>query len=245
MDIDSKVDTIVVDHKDNHRAWVAASVQSKLNECIKVLEAKKAQVTLEAKLCSLEQEQMHGYLEVNVSIGSVTSLKDILAIGHGQVCLDSLKYSDKSMKYYKSYKHSIKYMLEERQFMYCTNKEKCTYARQFLTGIPAEHWKTIETQIKESSTLEFNYEAFMKMLKEYLLPWLTYKKQLLLSPSVFQLPPPWIEICAKLSTRQRLKARHLRIWMQLPLLGLKTVQNALASLFAKTTPKQSAITVTS
>ena len=58
MDIDSKVDAIVVDYKDNHRALVAALVWDKLNKRIKVLEAEKAQVILEAKLCSFEQERV-------------------------------------------------------------------------------------------------------------------------------------------------------------------------------------------
>ena len=57
MDIDSKVNAIVIDHEDNCRVLIAILVWNKLNERIKVLEAKKAQVTLEAKLCSLEEEQ--------------------------------------------------------------------------------------------------------------------------------------------------------------------------------------------
>ena len=56
IDIDSKVNAIVVDHENNFKALVTALVQNKLNECIKVLEAEKAQVTLKAELCSLEQE---------------------------------------------------------------------------------------------------------------------------------------------------------------------------------------------
>ena len=59
-------------------------------------------------------------------------------------------------------------MLGEHLFTYHTNKKKCTYARQFLMKIPAKHWKTMKTQIKESLTLEFDYEVFMKMLKERL-----------------------------------------------------------------------------
>lgn len=58
MDIDSKIDAIVVNHEDDCRALVAALVRNKLNERIKMLEAKKVQVTLEAKLCSLKQKQM-------------------------------------------------------------------------------------------------------------------------------------------------------------------------------------------
>ena len=139
IDIDSKVDTIVVDHEDNCRALVAALMQDKLNERIKVLEAKKAQVTLEAKLCSLELERAQGYLKANASIGSVTSLKNILVIEHGRVCPDSPKYNGKSIRHYKAYKRTVKYMLGECPFTYCMNKEKCTYARQFLTEIPAKH----------------------------------------------------------------------------------------------------------
>lgn len=54
IDIDSKVDAIVVDHEDNCRALVATLVWNKLHECIKIFEAKKAQITFEAKLRSLE-----------------------------------------------------------------------------------------------------------------------------------------------------------------------------------------------
>ena len=56
MDIDSKVDAIVVDHEDNCRALIVILVWNKLNERIKVLRAKKVQVILEAKLCNFEQE---------------------------------------------------------------------------------------------------------------------------------------------------------------------------------------------
>ena len=104
IDIDSKVDAIVVDHEDNCRALVAALVWNKLNECIKMLEAKKAQVTLEAKLCNFEQEQAQGYLKANASMGDVIILKDILAIERGQVCLDLSKYGGKSTRHYKIYK---------------------------------------------------------------------------------------------------------------------------------------------
>ena len=171
MDIDNKIDTIIVDHENDCRASIAASVRDKLNKCIKVLEAKKAQVTLEVKLCSLEQERVQGYLEVNTSMGSVTSLKDILAIERDWVCPDPPKYGGKSMRHYKAYKRAVEYTLREHPFTYRMNKEKCTYAGWFLTGIPAEHWEIMKTQIKESLTLEFDYEAFMEMLKERLLPW--------------------------------------------------------------------------
>ena len=145
MDINSKVDAIVVNHENNRRASVAALVEDKLNERIKVLEAKKAQVTFEAKLCSLKQEQARGYLKVNASMGNMTSLKDILAIKHGRVCPDPPKYSSKSIRHYKAYKRAVEYTLGECLFMYCTNKEKCIYTRQFLIEIPAEHWETMET----------------------------------------------------------------------------------------------------
>ena len=42
MNIDSKVDAIVVDYENDRRALIVALVQDKLNERIKVLEAKKA-----------------------------------------------------------------------------------------------------------------------------------------------------------------------------------------------------------
>ena len=128
MNIDSEVDAIVIDHKDNCRALIAALVRDKLNECIKVLEAEKAQVTLEAKLCSLEQEWAQEYLETNASIGGVTSLKDIFAIEHDQVCPNPLKYSGKSMRHYKTYKRAIEYTVGEYPFTYRTNKENCMYA---------------------------------------------------------------------------------------------------------------------
>ena len=54
IDIDSKVDAIVVDYEDNCRALIATLMWDKLHECIKIFEAKKAQVTFEAKLRSLE-----------------------------------------------------------------------------------------------------------------------------------------------------------------------------------------------
>ena len=145
-------------------------MRNKLNERIKMLEAKKVQVTFEAKLCNFEQKQVQGYLKANASMGNVISLKDILAIEHGQVCLDLSKYGGKSMRHYKVYKWAVKYTLGKYPFTYCTNKEKCTYAGQFLMEIPAKHWKTIETQIKEFLTLEFDYEAFIKMLKDRLFP---------------------------------------------------------------------------
>ena len=56
INIDSKVNAIVVNYKDNCRASIAALMQNKLNEHIKVLEAEKTQITLEAKLYSLKQE---------------------------------------------------------------------------------------------------------------------------------------------------------------------------------------------
>ena len=170
MDIDSKLDAIVVDYEDNCRALVAASVRDKLNERIKVLEAKKTQITFEAKLCSLEQERAQEYLEANASMGSVTSLKNILAIEYSQVCPDPSKYNGKSMRHYKAYKRAVEYTLGERPFTYCTNKKKCTYAGQFLMGISAKHWETMETRIKEFLILKFNYKVFMEMLKEHLLP---------------------------------------------------------------------------
>ena len=170
INIDSKVDAIVVNHEDNHRALVVTLVWEKLNECIKMLEAKKAQITLEAKLCSLKQKWAQEYLEVNASMGGVISLKDIFAIEHVQVCLDSPKYSGKSMRHYKAYKRIVEYTFEEHPFMYCMNKEKCMYVRQFFTEILAEHWKTMKTWIKESLTLKFDYEVFMEMLKKRLLP---------------------------------------------------------------------------
>ena len=114
-------------------------MRNKLNECIKVLEAKKAQVTPEAKLCSFEQEQAQRYLKVNASMGNITSLKDIFAIEYGRVYLDLSKYSDKNMRHYKAYKHTVEYTLGERLFTYCINKEKCIYAGQFLMKIPVEH----------------------------------------------------------------------------------------------------------
>ena len=104
-------------------------------------------------------------------MGSVTSPKNILVIEYGQVCPDPPKYDGKSMRHYKTYKHAIEYMLGEYPFTYCTNKEKCMYAGQFLTKIPAEYWETIETQIQASPTLEFNYAIFMKTFKDHLLPW--------------------------------------------------------------------------
>ena len=127
--------------------------------------------TFEAKLCSFKQEQVQGYFEANAFMNDMTSLKDIFAIEHGQVCLDPPKYDGKSMRHYKAYKRTIEYTLREHPFMYCTNKEKCMYVGQFLIGIPAEHWKTMETQIKESPTLKFDYEAFIEMLKKRLLAW--------------------------------------------------------------------------
>ncbi|MCJ1268486.1 hypothetical protein MMC22_008374 [Lobaria immixta] len=151
IDIDSKVDAIIVDYENNCKALVAALVQNKLNERIKVLEAKKAQVTFEAKLCSLKQESVQGYLKANIFMG------------------DPPKYNGKSMRHYKVYKYAVEYMFGERLFTYCTNKKKCTYTGQFLTGISAEHWEIMKTKIKKSSTLEFDYKAFMEMLKERLL----------------------------------------------------------------------------
>lgn len=41
MNIDNKIDAIVVDYKDNCRVLIATSVQNKLNKYIKVLEVKK------------------------------------------------------------------------------------------------------------------------------------------------------------------------------------------------------------
>ena len=102
-------------------------------------------------------------------MGSVTSLKDILAIKYGRVCPDPPKYSGKSMRHYKAYERTVEYTLGERLFMYCTNKKRCTYAGQLLTRIPAKHWETMKTQIKGSLTLKFIYEAFIEMLKERLL----------------------------------------------------------------------------
>ena len=128
MNIDSKVDAIVVDHEDNCKALIAASVQDKLNKRIKVLEAKKAQVTLKAKFYSLKQERAQRYLEANASMDGVTSLKDILAIERGRICPDFSKYSGKSMRHYKAYKCAIEYTFGEHLFMYYTNKKKCTYA---------------------------------------------------------------------------------------------------------------------
>lgn len=128
-----------------------------------MLEAKKVLITLEAKLCNLKEEQAQDYFEVNASMGSVTSFKNIFAIEHCWVCLDFPKYGGKNMKYYKVYKHAIEYMPGECPFIYCINKKKCTYPGQFLAEILAENWKTMETCIKESPTLEFDYAIFMKM----------------------------------------------------------------------------------
>ena len=139
INIDSKVDAIIVDYEDNHRASVATLVRDKLNKRIKVLEAEKVQITLEVKLHSLEQERAQEYLKANVSMSNVTSFKDILAIEHGRVSLDPPKYSGKSMRHHKAYKRTIEYTLREHSFTNHTNKKNCTYTGQFLMRILAKH----------------------------------------------------------------------------------------------------------
>lgn len=104
-------------------------------------------------------------------MGNVTSLKDIFAIERSQVYPNLPEYVGKNMRHYNAYKRTVEYTLGECLFTCCTNKEKCIYIRQFLTEIFVEHWKTMKTQIKESPTLEFDYETFMEMLKERLLSW--------------------------------------------------------------------------
>lgn len=80
MNVDSKVDCVIVKNKDNCRGSAAVSVWAGLHKRIKVLEAKKATVTLEAKLCSLEEDKVHDYCVANVTMLEITSLKDILVI---------------------------------------------------------------------------------------------------------------------------------------------------------------------
>ena len=102
-------------------------------------------------------------------MGGVTSLRDIFTIEHSQVCSDFLKYGGKNMKHYKAYKRAVEYTFGVHLLTYCTNKEKCMYMGQFLMEILTKHWETIKTQIKKFPTLEFDYEAFIKMFKERLL----------------------------------------------------------------------------
>lgn len=138
IDVDSKVDNMIVENKDNYKSFTAVSVQMSLHKCIKELKVKKATVILKVKFYSLEQEKMQDYLVVNALMLEIISLKNIFTIEWGQIYPNLLKYNSKSMYYFKAYKRAVKYILDVQLFIYDTQQELCRYAGRFLIKTPAK-----------------------------------------------------------------------------------------------------------
>lgn len=123
MNIDSKVDSVIIENKDNCKNSVAILIQAGLHKRIKVLEAKKTIMFLEIKLFSLEEKKVHSYCVVNTFMPKIISFKDIFVIEQGQICLNSPKYGGKSMRYFIAYKRVVKYILDVQPFTYSFQQE--------------------------------------------------------------------------------------------------------------------------